>query len=63
MMFSRRFVVSGGLALFAAPVMGQDHHHGGLYEHLRKPGRIDLPPIAGGVANAVEILWRRAPCI
>ena len=49
MALNRRTFISSSLAIFAAgPAAAQSSHHGdsGLYEHLTKPGRIDVPPIA-----------------
>jgi len=44
----RRCVLAGGAALLAAPawLRAQHHgHHGGQFERLNQPGRIDLPEI------------------
>jgi len=48
MTIDRRFFVSGGLAIFAAPALAQTghQHHDPLYESLREPGRIGVPAIA-----------------
>ena len=44
----RSFVLgAAGLMLARSGFTQSDHaHHGGMYESLQKPGRIDLPPIA-----------------
>ncbi len=47
MWIKRRFFIAGGLAVIAEPAFSQSGHgHHGLYESLREPGRIGLPPIA-----------------
>ncbi len=68
--FNRRAFVAGGLAVFASPAFAQHQHHGGQYESLRQPGRINLPEIAqtqwvyDSPAKKAEILGKwidRAP--
>ena len=49
MHYSRRTFLASGLALFplAAAFAQSGHgHHGGLYERLQQPGRIDKPEVA-----------------
>ncbi len=42
----RRLFITSGLAALATPGLAQTGHQHGLYEGLREPGRIGLPPIA-----------------
>ncbi|WP_441481016.1 Kelch repeat-containing protein [Bosea sp. 2KB_26] len=45
----RRFVATGAATLAAAPALAQQpghEHHGGAYERLNQPGRIDRPELA-----------------
>jgi hypothetical protein len=49
MNYSRRAFLASGLALVPlASVLAQSSHdhHGGLYERLQQPGRIDKPEVA-----------------
>ena len=48
MQLQRRYFIVGGLAFVSgrAAAQGAHPHHGGLYEALREPGRIGLPPVA-----------------
>ncbi len=46
MPISRRSLLAGGLGLaVATPALAQHLHHGGQFERLAQPGRIDLPAI------------------
>ncbi|KFC67467.1 kelch-like protein [Bosea sp. LC85] len=45
----RRFIATGAATLATAPVLAQQpghEHHGGAYERLNQPGRIDRPELA-----------------
>lgn len=48
MALNRRTLLAGGAALAAAPAFAQGNphaHHGGQFERLAQPGRIDLPDL------------------